>query len=69
MSNVKGHIPVLGPEGGHLCRTFGSVSVRGGQAQQPQAVLSKSSLGTDPEVSSLPCLRVTLLSPVLVSPC
>lgn len=32
-------------------------------------VLSRSSSGTDPEVSSLPCLRVTLLSPVLVFPC
>lgn len=40
-----------------------------GQAQQPQAVSSGSSSGTDSDISSLPCLRVTLLSPVLVSAC
>lgn len=40
-----------------------------GQALQPQAVSSRSSSGTDAEISSLPCLRVTPLSPVLVSPC
>lgn len=39
MSNVKGHIPVLGPEGEHLCRTFGSVSVRGGRPSSPRRVV------------------------------